>query len=122
MKSTRYIFLVVMLAVTGLARAESAVGGIGVVKCDVWLEARKTPRQDNAALAEGMMLSWVQGYLSSKNSDGSEDKMVLSVPDHKVIKRVLDTVCAKNPGAQIHAVAYDFAKSAMELYQSEKRK
>ncbi|MGJ7526829.1 hypothetical protein [Variovorax sp. GB1P17] len=122
MKSTRYILLAIMLAVTGLARAESAVGGIGVVKCDVWLQARKTPRQDNAVVTEGMLLSWVQGYLSSKNSDGSEDKMVLSVPDHKLINRVLDTVCAKNPEAQIHAIAHDFANSAMELYQSEKRK
>jgi len=122
MKSTRYILLAVMLAVTGLAWAESAIGGIGVVKCDVWLQVRKTPQQDNEVLTEAMVQSWVQGYLSSRNSDGSEDKMVLAVPNHKLINRVLDTVCAKNPEAPIHAVAYDFANSAMELYQNKKRK
>jgi len=121
MKSTRYILLAVMLAATGLAWAETAVGGMGVATCDVWLQARKTPRQDNEVVKEAMVLSWVQGYLSSRNSDGSEDKMVLDVPDHKLINRVLDTVCARNPEAKIHAVAFDFANSLMQLYQSKKR-
>lgn len=128
MKSIRYPLLLAVLAVlavlasTGFAQAEKAMGGIGVAKCDVWIQARKTPQSDNEVVTEAMVLSWVQGYLSSKNSDGSEGKMVLSVPDPKAINRVLDMVCEKDPEAQIHAVAYDFANSAMELYQGKKRK
>ena len=98
------------------------MGGIGVVTCDVWLEARKTPQSDREALTEGLVLAWVQGYLSSKNSNGFEDNMVLDVPDHIVINKVLDKTCAQLPRSKIYSIADDFAKTLIEMYGTTKRK
>jgi hypothetical protein len=122
MKSILCILLTTILAMTSLARAEKAMGGIGVVTCDVWLEARKAPQSDKEALTEVLVLAWVQGYLSSKNSNGFEDNMVLDVPDHTVINKVLDKTCAQLPGSKIYSIADDFAKTLIEMYGTTKRK
>jgi len=122
MKFTLYVLLVAMLAVTGPARAEKAMGGIGVVTCDVWLNARKTPQPDKEALTEGLLLAWVQGYLSSRNSNGFEENMVLDVPDHRVISKVLDKTCVQMPESKIYSIADDFANTLIEMYRSTKRK
>ncbi|WP_143080778.1 hypothetical protein [Variovorax sp. YR750] len=122
MKSIQYILLAVVLAATGSAQAEKAMGGIGVAKCDVWLTARKQPRPESEAVVEQVVLAWVQGYLSSKNADGVEDRMLLDVPSHGVINRVLDHVCGENPGLAIYLVADDFARLLMKQYREKKHK
>ncbi|RIX84032.1 hypothetical protein D3H34_04740 [Acidovorax cavernicola] len=73
-------------------------------------------------ITEAMMTSWVQGYLSSKNSTGTTVEMVLEVPDPKSIKKVLDRGCALVPEALIFAVADDLANTLTEIYQTQKRK
>lgn len=112
-----------MLCATGLLRAEIAIGGVGNSSCDAWTKARKAPKGlAMETITEAMMTSWVQGYLSSKNSTGSTVKMVLEVPDPISIGKVLDRVCAQMPEALIFAVADDLANTLAEMFQSQKRK
>lgn len=123
MKPIRYVIPAIMLCATGLLQAQVAIGGVGNSSCDVWTKARKAPAgQAMETITEAMMTSWVQGYLSSKNSTGTTVEMVLEVPDPKSIKKVLDRGCALVPEALIFAVADDLANTLTEIYQTQKRK
>lgn len=123
MKSIRYVIPAIMLCATGLLQAQVAIGGVGNSSCDVWIKARKAPAGlAMETITEAMMTSWVQGYLSSKNSTGTTVKMVLEVPDPTSIKVVLDRGCALMPDALIFAVADDLANTLTAMYQSQKRK
>jgi len=123
MKSIRYVIPAVMLCATGLLQAQVAIGGVGNSSCDLWIKAREAPAGlAMETITEAMVTSWVQGYLSSKNSTGTTVKMVLEVPDPKSIKKVLDRGCALVPDALIFAVADNLANTLTEMYQSQKRK
>jgi hypothetical protein len=117
MNSIRYILAAAILASTGLAKAELAIGGIGVTTCDVWLDARKEPQEDRSAIIESLVSAWVQGYLSSKNVENSSLKMVLSVPSSSVINTVLDLECATARDSKIYPIAEALAKNLRALYQ-----
>ena len=123
MKSIRYVIPAIMLCATGLLQAQVAIGGVGNSSCDVWIKARKAPAgQAMETITQAMMTSWVQGYLSSKNSTGTTVKMVLEVPDPESIKMVLDRGCALMPDALIFAITDDLANSLTGIYQNQKRK
>ncbi|WP_143080780.1 hypothetical protein [Variovorax sp. YR750] len=122
MKSIRCILSTLMLAATGLAQAEQAMAGIGVATCDVWLDARKTPQQDREVVIEGLMLAWVQGFLSSKNATGAKGRSVLDVPSPETIKRVIDKICGDNPDWKIYIVADTFATVLIDQYRGGGRK
>lgn len=98
------------------------MAGIGVATCDVWLNARKTPQQDREAVIEGLMLAWVQGFLSSKNATGAKGSSVLDVPSPETIGKVIDKICGDNPDWKIYIVADTFATVLTDQYRGSGRK
>lgn len=122
MKSIRYILSTLMLAATGLAQAETAMAGIGSASCGVWLDARKKPQQDREAIIEGLVLAWVQGFLSSKNATGAKGSSVLDVPSPETIEKVIDKICGDNPDWKIYIVADTFATVLIDQYRGGGRK
>ncbi len=122
MQSIRYILTAVMLSTAGLAQAETAMAGIGSASCDVWLDARKKPQQEREAIIEGLVLAWVQGFLSSKNATGSKGKSVLDVPPPTSIELVMDKICGDNPDWKIYIAADTFATVLIDQYRGGGRK
>ncbi|WP_198085613.1 hypothetical protein [Variovorax sp. E3] len=122
MKPIRYILSTLMFAATGLAQAEQAMAGIGVATCDVWLDARKKPQQDREAVIEGLVVAWVQGFLSSKNAAGAKGNSVLDVPPPTSIELVMDKICGDNPNWKIYVAADTFATVLIEQYRGSGRK
>jgi len=123
MKTIRYILSALLLAGAGLAQAEQAMAGIGVATCDVWLNARKTPQPDREAVIEGLVVAWVQGFLSSKNATGAKERgMVLDVPPPTSIELVMDKICGDNPNWKIYLAADTFATVLIGQYRGNGRK
>lgn len=60
----RLLMLVVAISMTPLtAHAQLVMVGAGAQSCGQWLEGHAVPEQSNSTLKNGMMISWVQGYL-----------------------------------------------------------
>ncbi len=109
-----------MLFATGLSRADTVIAGAGGETCEAWTKARKVQnRQPKDAVADSMMISWVQGFLSSKNSNGAT---ILDVPDVSVLRFYTDKVCGRTPEAKIFSIADDLADLLIEQYSEKKRK
>lgn len=120
MKFIRFVIPAIMFCATGLSHANSAIAGAGIQTCEAWTNARKVQRkQAKDAVAEAMMLSWVQGFLTSKNSNGAT---ILDVPDADVLGVVMDKSCAEAPKEQIFSIADELANVLVRRYSNQKRK
>ena len=81
--------------------------GAGARDCSAWTETRATLAKDVLALIhEGMMLSWVQGFLNGMNARNLEERTAgRVVPDAAEIRTQLDRLCVGEPRTSLLVIS-----------------
>ena len=100
------IALLAAISQTISAKEVQVIAGVGASSCGQWIEGREYKELD------GMLVSWVQGFLSGMNLQRyAETKQEMApIPDSGSLLAYIDKYCRENP---LRDVAY----GAVELYK-----
>lgn len=90
--------LALSIAHLAIAQPNSQVAsGIGTYSCGRYIELR----QQNDPMAQVMLTSWMQGFLSGMNWTLAASNQMKLLPDHQSLNSYLDKYCRDNPLQQI---------------------